>query len=348
MTEDEKKANTAKIAEASAKRVKAHLAEKPASEKGKSVKGRLSAIIEHADKEIKLEAQQKKEAEKKLSKEAKNVLKAKKKVEEAKKALEEARKKNKDIKKAEDKLKKAQKDLEKAKKAKMEKEKLGLKDIAKRTKQTVEKLDKVGVKKKEPKDKDKDKNKEKEKSNDKSKSEQKVQLASRINVNGMDIQQHGPKFVLVGKNGRETDVTDVMNEIDKYNKGVDAKNAAAKAQGAVQKGVEAKANEMDSKGQGLPTNGANGNVVVKGTPELVSSVPPAQQKGAEDIVAAKLPALNPEEKAAVAKTAMELSKADLLKDPKGLEKLNDRKKKNDEKEQQKMLALRAKQSTVTK
>lgn len=354
MIEAEKKEKAKRSAKEAIERIKALKEAHPDLTQG-PVRNKPKKVIENADKEAKREKQQKKEADKKLPKEDKKLNTAKVKVEEAKKALEEAKKKNnpKGIEKAEDKLKKAQKALEKARKAKMEKEKLSLKDIAKRTKATEEKLDKAGVKKKDPKDKDdktkgKDKDKEKQKDNEQTKSDQKVQLASKINVNGMDIQQHGPKFVLVGKNGRETDVTDVMNEIDKYNKGVDAKNAAAKAQSTVQKGVEAKAQDMNPAHQGLPTNGTSGNVQVKGTPELVPPVSPVQQKGAEDIVSAKLPQLNPEEKAAVAKTALELSKTGLLKDPKGLEKLNERKKKNDEREQQLLAMQRAKQQAAGK
>jgi len=349
MTEEEKKDKLAKVRARKdlLKQVSPERAEKLSQE---GLKKGAERIITGAEEEAKRDKKQKKEAEKGLSKEDKAIKRAKDKVDEAKKKLAEAKKKDnaKDIKKAEEALKKAEAKLKKAKEAKVKKNQKSLGELTADMKKKEAEMDKAGIAKKDPKDKDdKNKNKDKTKENEQTKTDQKAKLASRINVN-MDIQQHGPKFVLVGKNGRETDVTDVMNEIDKYNKGVDAKNAAAKAQGAVQKGVEAKANEMDPKGQGLPTNGANGNVVVKGTPELVPSIPPALQKGAEDIVAAKLPALDPEERAFVAKTALELSKLDLLKDPKAMEKLNERKKNNDKEEQEKLLALRAKQSTVTK
>ena len=45
---------------------------------------------------------------------------------------------------------------------------------------------------------------------------------------GMEVHQEGPKWVLVGKNGARTDITDCMNAIDEYNKSVDAENAAQK------------------------------------------------------------------------------------------------------------------------
>lgn len=339
MTEEEKKAKAKEEAAQAINRVAKSVVEKPNK---KSVNGRLNNIIENADKQEKLEKQQAKESEKKLSKEDKAINKAKKKVEEAKKKLEEAKAKNneKAIKKAEKDLEKAKKDLEKAKKAKQEKEKMDLKDLAKKSKDVEAKLDKAGVKKKEAPNKDKDdksKDKEKDKDKDKNKdktnsNDQKAKLASKINVDGMNIQQHADKYVLVAKNGREIDVTDVMNQIDKYNKGVDAQNAAAKAEGAVKSGIDSKAKDMNAKDAGLPTNGANGNVIVKGTPELVPNIPAPQQKAAEDLAGKSMPNLEADEKALVAKTALELSKADLLKDPKGLEKLNERKKENDEKE----------------
>lgn len=43
---------------------------------------------------------------------------------------------------------------------------------------------------------------------------------------GMEVRQEGPKWVLVGKNGAKTDITDCMNAIDEYNKSVNAENAA--------------------------------------------------------------------------------------------------------------------------
>jgi len=339
-----------KLKAAAKARVQKKVEEKPDSEKGKPLLKRLEDKAKAPTEKELAKAQEKadKEALKKLPKEERAVKKAEKALEEAKKKLEEAKKKDnaKEIKKAEEKVKKAEEKLKKAKKAKADKEKLDLKGLAKKKKDNDEKMKKAGIEKKDPKEDKKEQGNSN--ANEQTKTAQKAQLASRINVDGMDIQQHGPKFVLVGKNGRETDVTDVMNEIDKYNKGVDAQNAATKAQGAVQKGVEDKAKGMNPKGQGLPTNGATGNVQVKGTPELLPSIPPVQQKAAEDITSSKLPDLKPEEKAFVAQKALQLSKLDLMKDPKAMEKLNERQKQNDEKERQKQLALqRVKQQSVT-
>lgn len=291
----------------------------------KAVQEGLKNIIDHATAVEKAEKQKKKQP---LSKEEK----AKKKLAEAKKRLEEAKKKNdaKAIEKAQKQVKKAEEALKKVR---------GKKDLwqtAKEDNKNRKEREKMGMKEDPAKD---DKAKRNTQSRDKEqvKSEQKAKLASRINTNGLNIQQHAAKYVLVGKNGQETDVTDIMNQIDKYNKGVDAQNAATLAQGAVQQGINGKTKDMAASEAGLPKNARNDAVAVRSQAETVPAVPQYQQKAAEDMVAVKHPQLDAEEKSLVAKTALQLSKSDLLKDPKAMEKLNERKKQNEEKERQRRL-----------
>jgi len=333
-----------KAAKAMAKVAKVVVEKKNEGKGGKPVQARVKdKAVAKTEKELdKQKLKEEKENIKKLPKEQQKRAKAELKLKEANKKLEEAKAKNdaKAIEKAKKAVEKAKENLEKIKK----KEKLNLKEAAKREKQVQADLDKAGVKKKEAPNKDKD-DKSKGKENEHTKSDQKAKLASKINVDGMNIQQHADKYVLVAKNGREIDVTDVMNQIEKYNKGVDAQNAAAKAEGEVKSGIDGKAKDMNAKDAGLPTNGANGNVIVKGTPELVPNIPAPQQQAAEDIVGKNMPNLDKDEKALVAETALQLSKTDLMKDPKGLEKLNERKKENDEKERQReQIKLRQQQN----
>ena len=296
---------------------------------------------------------EKKEPEKKLSKEEKAVKEAKQKLEIAKKKLEEAKKKNdaKAIKKAEKEVKKAKEALARAQKKLREKTGMDAKALAKRSNANEEGMKKAGMdkdaaKKKSGKEDDKDKKKEgpdKDKSQSRSGQDSKAKMAGHINLpSGMRIRQDGPDYVLVttDKAGNEhtTPVTDVMNQIDKYNKGVDAQNAAVKAQGSVQNGVANRAAGLDPAKEGLPTNGASGHVQVKGTPEpVLPAVSANELKGAEDIASAS-GKIKPEDVRAVSEAAMQLSKLDLVKDPKALEKLNERKKQNEERKRQKELA----------
>ena len=81
--------------------------------------------------------------------------------------------------------------------------------------------------KEKEKEKEKDKDKEKEKELTPEKQEQKMkEMFSKVKLpSGMEIHQEGPSWVLVSQDGKQrTDVTDVMNTIDKFNRNVDAAN----------------------------------------------------------------------------------------------------------------------------
>ena len=66
------------------------------------------------------------------------------------------------------------------------------------------------------------------------------EMFSKVTLpSGMEIHQEGPQWVLVSKDGKQrTDVTDVMNTIDKYNREVDAANEENRMQNEAQSSVD--------------------------------------------------------------------------------------------------------------
>lgn len=341
---DEDRINEAKNAATRVKEKKRELPVLPEN----SVQARLKDVAQRPD-----EDKQRKDAEKARKAELKKMPKEERKVEEAKDKLEKAKKKLEEAKKSKNdkKIEKAKKEVEKAKKdlakAKKKLDKLNMAQVAKRERDAAK-----GIKdandsiSKNPKSKEKEKKKkENEKDNTSSKDAQKAKLAEHIKLpSGLQIRQDGPNYVLVsqGKDGKEqtTPINDIMNEIDKYNKSVDAKNAATLAQSNVQKGVDDKAKGMKPDGQGLPTNGVTGNVQLKGDSQSLPTIPASQQAEAENIVKnIGGDRIKPEDVKEVAKTAMELSKLDLLKDPHAIEKLKEREEKNKDKEKARIQQL---------
>ncbi len=275
-------------------------------------------------------AARKEEPKVKLTKEEKAIKKAKEAVEkaeqklkEAKQKLEEAKRLNKTkeeiqkrtqaVRKAEAALKKAK---EKLRKARGEKP-MDLRQAGQKAKNNTEKRKKAGMNDKH--------------GNGKDTRNSNTKLASHINLpSGMRIRQDGPDYVLVttDKAGNEhtTPVTDVMNQIDKYNKGVDAQNAAAKAQSAVK--------PIQPQNGSVPANRTTVNVPEKNIPPTPTPALPTvsdnELKGAENIASVS-GKIKPDDVREFAETAMQLSKSGLLKDPHALEKLNERKRRQEQK-----------------
>ncbi|MBQ5323680.1 MAG: hypothetical protein J6J07_09645, partial [Oscillospiraceae bacterium] len=133
---------------------------------------------------------------------------------------------------------------------------ISMEDLAKRMKKFDEKIakaeEKHGIKlsklSKDGKENNKDKEKDEQKK-DKAiqKAEAKMkEMFSKIKLpSGMEIHQEGPQWVLVSKDGKQrTDVTDVMNTIDKFNRNIDATNEANRVQNAAQGKADNVANNV--------------------------------------------------------------------------------------------------------
>ena len=195
-----------------------------------------------------------------------------------------------------------------------------------------------------PMDKDKDKEKdEKEKNKDKdekdsaTKQEQKMkEMFSKVKLpSGMEIHQEGPQWVLVSKDGKQrTDITDVMNTIDKYNRDVDAANNTNKMQNEAQGHVD-KAVDVNKKDEGLKVNETNGNIRMVG-----EALPQVKDVDGNQV-------FKPEDMKKVAETALSFSdekmKLEALKDPKYLEELQERERKNNREAENKKKEVALKQ-----
>lgn len=213
--------------------------------------------------------------------------------------------------------------------AKEAKKPMSLEEMAKRTNDFDRRAEQAGIDWKKPengKEKDEQKN---EKENDKDKEmtpekqEQKMkEMFSKVKLpSGMEIHQEGPQWVLVSKDGKQrTDVTDVMNTIDKYNRNVDEANNENRMQNQAQSSVD-RAAEADKKDNGLQVSETSGKVQIVG--DALSNV--------KDVDGNQV--FKPEDIKAVAETALKYSdeKALLeqLKDPKALEEMRKREKKNE-------------------
>ena len=228
---------------------------------------------------------------------------------------------------------------------KKEKKPLSLDELARKGAELEKKAEKAGIDLKSPvsskdiEEKNKEIEKEKEKDKDKELSperqEQKMkEMFSKVTLpSGLEIHQEGPSWVLVSKDGKErTDVTDVMNTIDKYNKSVDVANEENRMQNAAQSGVDKAAGEH------------NKNMEAKGVDAIhedkVSSVeqalPSVKDVNGNDV-------FKPEDIRAVAETAVsfaeEKSMLEKLKDPKALEQMRKREKDNEEKAEARLKAM---------
>lgn len=202
---------------------------------------------------------------------------------------------------------------------------LGLNGLAKKGNALDKKAKDAGIditrpsKEKDDKTKEQEKKKEKEKENTPEKQEAKMkEMFSKVKLpSGMEIHQEGPQWVLVSKDGKQrTDVTDVMNTIDKFNQNVDAANEQNKMQNAAQSNVDKAANVNKNK---EITNETKVSTVEQALPNI---------KGMDG-----QPVFKPEDMKAVAETAINFSNEkallEKLKDPKALEEMRKREKNNE-------------------
>lgn len=227
---------------------------------------------------------------------------------------------------------------------KKDKKKMSMEDLAKRSNKFDEKVadaKKKGVELSKPskdkesgKDKDKDKDKEKDKSKEMTPEKQEAKMKemfSKIKLpSGMEIHQEGPQWVLVAKDGKQrTDVTDVMNTIDKFNRNIDTTNEANRVQNAAQGKADTVTNDVanDStrtdimKDSGFKVNTTNDKVMMVG-----EALPQVKDVNGNQV-------FKPEDVKAVAEIGLNFSdekaKLEKLKDPKALEEMRKREKRNE-------------------
>lgn len=230
---------------------------------------------------------------------------------------------------------------------------LSLAEMAKKGTELEKKAEKAGIDLKGPglakdieeknKEKKKEKEKEKEKEKDKEKEltpekqEQKMkEMFSKVRLpSGMEIHQEGPSWVLVSKDGKQrTDVTDVMNTIDKFNRNVDAANEENRMQNNVQNSADraVDANQKDlMKNDGLQINEISGKATMIG-----DALPMVKDIDGNQV-------FKPEDVKAVAETALAISdekmKLERLADPKALEQIKKREKDNEDKAEARRKAM---------
>lgn len=241
--------------------------------------------------------------------------------------------------------------------AKRDTKPMSLSEMAKKGAELEKKAEKAGIElgkpglskdieeKQKAKEQEKNKEKEKEKEKDKEKEmtpekqEQKMkEMFSKVKLpSGMEIHQEGPSWVLVSQDGKQrTDVTDVMNTIDKFNRNVDAANEENRmqndAQSSADKAVDASQKDaMQNGGLGIDSNSDKVAMVS----EMVKDMDGAQ-------------VFNPEDIQKVAETALAASDEQMmlerLKDPKALEQMRKREKDNNEKADREAAKLKAYQA----
>ena len=224
---------------------------------------------------------------------------------------------------------------------------LSLAEMAKKGTELEKKAEKAGIDLKGPglakdiEEKNKEKKKEKEKDKEKEltpeKQEQKMkEMFSKVRLpSGMEIHQEGPSWVLISKDGKQrTDVTDVMNTIDKFNRNVDAANEENRMQNNVQnsadRAVDASQKDL-MKNDGLQINEISGKATMIGDAlPMVKDIDGNQ-------------GFKPEDVKAVAETALAISdekmKLERLADPKALEQMKKREKDNEDKAEAKRKAM---------
>lgn len=224
---------------------------------------------------------------------------------------------------------------------------LSLAEMAKKGTELEKKAEKAGIDLKGPglakdiDEKNKEKKKEKEKDKEKEltpeKQEQKMkEMFSKVRLpSGMEIHQEGPSWVLVSKDGKQrTDVTDVMNTIDKFNRNVDAANEENRMQNNVQNSADraVDANQKDlMKNDGLQINEISGKATMIG-----DALPMVKDIDGNQV-------FKPEDVKAVAETALAISdekmKLERLADPKALEQIKKREKDNEDKAEARRKAM---------
>ena len=224
---------------------------------------------------------------------------------------------------------------------------LSLAEMAKKGTELEKKAEKAGIDLKGPglakdiEEKNKEKKKEKEKDKEKEltpeKQEQTMkEMFSKVRLpSGMEIHQEGPSWVLVSKDGKQrTDVTDVMNTIDKFNRNVDAANEENRMQNNVQnsadRAVDASQKDL-MKNDGLQINEISGKATMIG-----DALPMVKDIDGNQV-------FKPEDVKAVAETALAISdekmKLERLADPKALEQMKKREKDNEDKAEAKRKAM---------
>lgn len=224
---------------------------------------------------------------------------------------------------------------------------LSLAEMAKKGTELEKKAEKAGIDlkgsglAKDIEEKNKEKKKEKEKDKEKEltpeKQEQKMkEMFSKVRLpSGMEIHQEGPSWVLVSKDGKQrTDVTDVMNTIDKFNRNVDAANEENRMQNNVQnsadRAVDASQKDL-MKNDGLQINEISGKATMIG-----DALPMVKDIDGNQV-------FKPEDVKAVAETALAISdekmKLERLADPKALEQMKKREKDNEDKAEAKRKAM---------
>ena len=167
--------------------------------------------------------------------------------------------------------------------------------------------------------------------------EQKMkEMFSKVRLpSGMEIHQEGPSWVLVSKDGKQrTDVTDVMNTIDKFNRNVDAANEENRMQNNVQnsadRAVDASQKDL-MKNDGLQINEISGKATMIG-----DALPMVKDIDGNQV-------FKPEDVKAVAETALAISdekmKLERLADPKALEQMKKREKDNEDKAEARRKAM---------
>ena len=224
---------------------------------------------------------------------------------------------------------------------------LSLAEMAKKGTELEKKAEKAGIDLKGPglakdiEEKNKEKKKEKEKDKEKEltpeKQEQKMkEMFSKVRLpSGMEIHQEGPSWVLVSKDGKQrTDVTDVMNTIDKFNRIGDAANEENRMQINVQnsadRAVDASQKDL-MKNDGLQINEISGKATMIG-----DALPMVKDIDGNQV-------FKPEDVKAVAETALAISdekmKLERLAAPKALEQMKKREKDNEDKAEAKRKAM---------
>lgn len=224
---------------------------------------------------------------------------------------------------------------------------LSLAEMAKKGTELEKKAEKAGIDLKGPglakdiEEKNKEKKKEKEKDKEKEltpeKQEQKMkEMFSKVRLpSGMEIHQEGPSWVLVSKDGKQrTDVTDVMNTIDKFNRNVDAANEENRMQNNVQnsadRAVDASQKDL-MKNDGLQINEISGKATMIG-----DALPMVKDIDGNQV-------FKPEDVKAVAEAALAISdekmKLERLADPKALEQMKKREKDNEDKAEARRKAM---------
>ncbi len=226
---------------------------------------------------------------------------------------------------------------------KKEKKPLSLEELAKKGAELEKKAEKAGIDLKSPvsskeieeKGKEKEKEKDKDKEMTPEKQEQKMkEMFSKVNLpSGLEIHQEGPSWVLVSKDGKErTDVTDVMNTIDKYNKSVDVANEENRMQNAAQSSVDKAAGEHDKNMEAKGVDAIHDDKVTS----VEQALPLVKDVDGNSV-------FKPEDVKAVAEAAVsyaeEKAMLEKLKDPKALEQMRKREKDNEDKAEARLKAM---------